>query len=289
MPRAAAETNPSPESPPLAPRAGVGVDRAPDQEPALTDSAGNLKPGALFQRLGPASALAIGACVLPPLGSLLLFWRMNDAGNWIRAHGWEGAAVYTLAFALAAGLAFLPTYAASILGGWALGFALGFPAALVGFTGGALIGFGVARLAARERVERILAAQPRWRAVRDALVRGGFLRSTAIITLVRLPPTSPFAIGNLVMASVKAPLGPFIIGTILGMAPRTAAVVWVATLLRQKLGDSADAQAIAKAGGQVFDSWWYIGIGIVGAFAVVLILSHIARRTLARMTDSPVR
>ena len=73
------------------------------------------------RRLGPASYLAVGAAVLPPLGSIILFANINRIGDWLRADGHNGVAVYIAGFAFFAGVALLPTYSSAILGGWAFG------------------------------------------------------------------------------------------------------------------------------------------------------------------------
>jgi uncharacterized membrane protein YdjX (TVP38/TMEM64 family) len=243
----------------------------------------------LVKQLGPAGLLAVAACILPILGSLLLFWNMNPVGDWFRSHGLEGWALYALAFALAAGFAMLPSYAAGVLGGWAFGFAWGFPGALIGFSGGALIGYGVSTFATRGRVEEVIESNPRWKAVRDALVGSGFWRTFAIVALVRVPPNSAFALGNLAMASVRVRLLPFFLGTVVGMAPRTAAIVWVASLFRATTSDSGtpvDAESAASAASAMLGQWWVIAIGIALLLAVILIISEIAKRALARVTAS---
>src|SRR5262245_16966385 len=149
--------------------------------------------GTLLQRLGPASFLGAAALFLPPLGSLLLFANINTIGEWLRGHEAAGVALYIAGFALLAGLALLPTYASAILGGWAFGFPIGFPAAMAGFVGGAVIGYGVARPTASERVLALIAEKPKWKAVRDTLLGGRALKTLGIVTLLRLPPNSPFA------------------------------------------------------------------------------------------------
>ncbi len=240
----------------------------------------------VIRQLGPAGVLAVGACVLPVTGSFVLFWNMNDLGVWFRDHGLTGWALYALAFALAAGFAMLPSYASSVLGGWAFGFTWGFPGALIGFTGGALIGYGVSTLATQGRVEALVESNPRWKAVRDALVGSGFWRTFAIIALVRIPPNSPFALGNLAMASVRVRLLPYTLGTIVGMAPRTAAVVWAASLIRRGTQDTA-ADVAQKVEADL-TQWWVIAIGIALLLIVLFIISEIAKRALARVTESAV-
>lgn len=230
----------------------------------------------------PALIMAAGAAVLTPIGSLVLFWHMNEASDWLNSHDDMAFVIFAVGFGLAAGFACLPTYAASILGGWALGFQLGFPAAMVGFTLGAIIGYGVSRLVVQSRVESVVESRPEWRAVRDAMVGQGFWRTFLIVTLVRVPPSSPFAITNLVMASVQARLLPFMLGTLVGMAPRTGLVVYLSVLAREKYKNATDAANDTP--------WWYVPVGIALGVMVLVVLGMIAKSALRRVTQAqPVK
>lgn len=232
----------------------------------------------MLRRLGPTSVVAAAALAAPPLGSIVLFLYISAVGEWLRSHGLQGVALYAFAFMVLTGLALLPTYATAMLGGWAFGFAWGFPAALAGFLGGAGIGYAVARRASGDRVMAILREHPTWAAVRDALVDSGFWRTALLVALVRLPPNSPFAITNLVMASVKVRLLPYSLGTLLGMAPRTALAIFIAAGLRDQL-DPAEA---AKS-----QPWWLFAGGVVLGIAVLVVVGSIANKAVRRVTQAP--
>lgn len=230
-----------------------------------------------LRALGPAAVLGAVWSILPAVNGTLLIVYANTVGEWLRSHQGNGPIIYAVAFAVLSGLGFLPTYASAILGGWAFGFIGGFPAALVGFGGGSLIGFLVASRAAGDRVETFLAAKPHWLSVRDALVGGSWLKALGIVTLIRIPPNSPFALANLVLASVKTPLSAYLIGTVVGMAPRTAAVLFVASQVRDKV--AADAVKETPT--------WYFVAGIALTLVVLVILGGIAKRVLARVVGGP--
>jgi len=227
-----------------------------------------------LKRLGPAAVLGIGALVLPPLGSILLFWHINEVGAWLNSHGSLGVAFYIVGFAFFAGVALLPTYSSAILGGWAFGFAVGLPAALAGFLGGSLIGYAVARPASAERVNKLIDEKPQWKAVRDALMGGSKGKTLLIVTLLRLPPNSPFALTNLVLASVRTPLWIYVVGTLIGMTPRTALVLYIASQVQGKMADEA-----AKG-----KPWWWIAVGIGATVVVLGIIGLIAKKALAKVT-----
>lgn len=227
-----------------------------------------------LRRLGPAGPMALIASTLPPLGSIVLFWKINELGAWLRGHEGTGIALYTLGFAVLAGIALLPTYASAILGGWAFGFAHGFPAAMAGFGGAAVIGYLLGRAGSKDRVEKIIAEHPKWQAVRDALIGGSTLKTFAIVSLLRLPPNSPFALNNLIFASVRVPLPTFVLGTLVGMAPRTGLVVFIASTLRNKLAEEAASEK----------PWWLIPVGIGLTLVVFAILGVIAKHAIERVT-----
>lgn len=233
----------------------------------------------VFKRLGPAGILAIVAGVMPALGGIVLLMNIGAIGTWLAGHRELGFVIYVACFVVLAGLALLPTYAQSILGGWAFGFAAGFPAALLGFFGASLLGYDIARAASRERAMKLLQEHPKWIAVRDALVADGegarFWKTLGMVTLLRIPPNSPFALTNLIMAAVKVPRVPFAIGTLIGMAPRTGIAVFIASLIKGELS----RESIANARPQ-----WVVYVAIGASVAVLGIVGFIAKRAVDRIT-----
>jgi uncharacterized membrane protein YdjX (TVP38/TMEM64 family) len=237
---------------------------------------------AVVRSLGPTSVLAALALTLPPLGSIGLFLTMGITGPWLRENE-LGLLIYVAAFATLAGLALLPTYAQAALGGFAFGVVFGVPAALLGFAGAALIGYELARRFSGDRAERVIAQHPKWKAVRDGLLgrareggphsNQGWVRTAGIVALLRLPPNSPFALTNLVMASVKVPRLPFAVGTVLGMAPRTTLAVVIGAGVNQLTRDDLD-QAVPT---------WVVWVGIAVTLAVVLLVGVIASRAVKKM------
>lgn len=238
-------------------------------------------PPTLLEKLGPASILAIVSLVLPPLGGFLILGFMDTIATWLTSHGVSGIILYAVTFALAAGLAFLPTYSQSILGGWAFGISTGFSAALGGFVGGAAIGYAIARPVASSRVNAIINEHPRWAIVRDEILSAGFWRTLVLVTLIRLPPNSPFAITNLVLASVRMPWLTFMLGTALGMSPRTFAAVWLGHHLKAQFASLREALSADKP-------VWLIICGIALSILVVMIIlgivGMVAKRSLDKMT-----
>lgn len=221
------------------------------------------------------AVLGIVAAFMPAIGGFLILAYADTLGTWLKSHGVSGVLIYAAAFAVLSGLALLPTYAQAFLGGWAFAFSWAFPAAMAGFLGGSLIGYEVARGASGDRVEKIVEEKPKLLAVRNALVGRGFWPTLGIVTLLRLPPNSPFAITNLVMASVQVARLPFILGTLIGMAPRTAAAVFIGGLFR----DMTAGEALKGD-----KPWWAYAVAGGTALVVLVIIGAIAKRAIDRVT-----
>ncbi len=226
--------------------------------------------------------MAAVAAAAPAVGGFVILGTLGVVGPWLRSHGEPGVALYVVALAVCSGLALLPTYSQAILGGWAFGFATGFPAALGGILGGAVIGMGVARRAASADVMNVLSSRPEWLAVRNAMVGSGFWKALGMVTLVRLPPNSPFALTNLALGSTRVPWGAALLGSVIGLAPRTAAAVWIAASVR-----SLAATEAKDAVKDRMPEWVVIG-GIGLSIAVVVIVGMIATRVMRRwVTEHP--
>ncbi len=231
------------------------------------------EPWRTLKRLGPVGVLAVIAGALPAVGGILLLTYSQTVAEWLRGHGEGALPIYIVGFTLLAGLAVLPTYAQAVLGGFVFHFAVGFPSAMAGFGGAALIGYAIARLASGDRAQKLIDEHPKWRAVEDALIGGGFWKTLGIVTLLRLPPNSPFAACNLVMAATRVPFGIYLLGTVIGMAPRTAAAVYIGATIQDM------SQANARSG-------WTIAFAIATALIVLAVIGHIANKALARFTNS---
>jgi uncharacterized membrane protein YdjX (TVP38/TMEM64 family) len=229
------------------------------------------KTRAFVHRLGPAGPLAVLAGTFPPLGGFVLIGFIAKIAPWLREHQGLGLLIYVGGFSMLAALALLPTYACSILGGWTFGFWIGFPASMAAFCGASLLAYLVNGRAAGDRVVEIIREHPKWEAVRAALLDAGFWKAFWIITLLRLPPTSPFAAANFIMGTIRAPLIPFLLGTAVGMAPRTGVVIWAAAhASRLDLKDTSQT--------------WMFAAGIVVTVVVVAVLGHYANEAVKRAT-----
>ena len=219
---------------------------------------------AAARRLAP---LAIISLALPPLGAALLIGYLSRIGPWLQGLGGRGIVLYVTGFALLGGFALLPTYAPAILGGWAFGDRVGTPAALTGFVLAAAINYAWAHRLSVAHATALLAERPRWLAVRDALVGRSWWKTVLVVTLIRVPPNSPFALSNGAMAAARVPVGAYLVGTLIGLAPRTAVAV--------RAGSHLSTLDFSRR-----DAFGSAAVTIVVSIVVLGILGWLARRAL---------
>jgi len=223
-------------------------------------------------RLGPAGLLTAIASVSPLIGGFVILGFVQRLAPWIRSQGSLGALIYVTSFWIFGGFPIVPTYAYSGLAGWTFGIIKGFWLAMAAFAGAAALGYAFADWLAGDRALRMIDEHPKWQAVRRALVGRGFWRTLWIVTLLRLPPTSPFSFVTYVMAIARVPVAAYLLGTLAGLAPRTLAVVITFANLEQL--DFAHP----------LQSWMRIA-GIVVTLVVVYVITRIAQNAAREITD----
>ncbi len=226
------------------------------------------------KQAGLAGPLALFCTVLPAIGGFVLLARIDPVAEWLRANEGAGIIIYGVAFAVLSGLAILPTYAQAALGGWAFGMAGGFPAAILGIVGGALIGRLIASRAASKNVMTMIDERPAWAAVREALMERGWWRTLGLVTLIRLPPNSPFALTNLALGVTRVPVVTVLLATAIGLAPRTALAVYLASGIEEQFAAEKPPKMIMFV------------VTAVLTLIVVVVIGQIAKRALARLTAS---
>jgi len=196
-----------------------------------------------------AVTLGIVWSTLPGIVGIMLLVQLQPVSESLRGRGPEGIALFTLLAALCSGVGILPTFSQAILGGWVFGFAWGAPAALAGFAGGALVGRAISLMVAGSAIAQMIDAKPRSRVIRDALVNADQRKTLLYVILLRLPPNSPFAFMNLALTGSGVRTTPYILGTVIGLAPRTLVAAWFASAAAAT--GAEDLVAFAKSQGPI--------------------------------------
>jgi uncharacterized membrane protein YdjX (TVP38/TMEM64 family) len=247
-------------------------------EPAAPISAAGNVPRTGRRKLGATGILAALALILPiafvPVLAAHLDW-VKEARAWLTG-SLVGPVICTLAFVLIVGLALLPTLTLSLFAGWAFGFPQGALVPILGFGGGALINYFIARRTAGRNIVETIDEHPRWRAIHRALLGGNEGKTFLIIALLRLPTFPPFGATTVALAAMHVPYRPFLLGTMAGVIPRTLLYVWLASRLQP---DRFDPNA---------GSDW-VTFTITGAVSLIVLawITVMARRALRKLTAMP--
>jgi uncharacterized membrane protein YdjX (TVP38/TMEM64 family) len=168
--------------------------------------------------LGPWTAFTVLA---PAAGAVVLATTTADWLPFLQQAGVPGLIGSTV---LLAGLSLVPTHAASLVSGFLYGTSGGSLIALVAIALAAVLGYFLSLMLVGGRLQVAIAARPRAAAVHQALVHAGVLRTMTLIALVRLSPVMPFACTNLLLAASGVRFAPFMVGSVVGLFPRIAAV-----------------------------------------------------------------
>ena len=173
-----------------------------------------------------AVALAVAWVAMPAALGLTLIVQLELICRTLEGYGPRGIALFILLAAICSGIGILPTYSQVILSSWVFGFAWGAPASLMAFAGGALVGRAISLMVAGSAIREMIDTKPRYRVIREALVNADQRRTLLYVILLRLPPNSPFSFMNLALTASGVRLVPYIIGTVIGLAPRTLVAAW---------------------------------------------------------------
>lgn len=230
----------------------------------------------ILRDLGPLGPLVVMASIVPFFGFLALtaLCTSTDIPAWLKSHPNLGVPAY-IVFFWVVGICCLPTYAYSVLGGWAFGLTLGVAATTIAYMGACINAFLIARKLAGNRVEPLLAHYPKLAAVHRALRDASFVKTLFIIGLLRISPASPFAITNIVLGAGGVRFVAFVLGSALGVLPRTIAVVYVASRLTSLSFSIEDT-----------NKWIFAIAGFVATVIVIMVLSKWAQKELDRQLKS---
>lgn len=225
----------------------------------------------IFRRLGPAGWVTLFASTLPPLLGMTVLATSLKLAPWLKSHMPESMFMTAGAFAVLGGAMLAPTYSFSWLCGLSFGLVPGVFTAMTAITSAGMLNYLWARAVCKDRITTLLDEHPKSRAIHQSLLHGSALKTFVIVTLLRLPPTSPFALANVLLAATKVPLLTVFGATVLGMLPRTAIVVAAGAGL-ESLDPDMKKNPLVWAG------------GIVVTVIVLVILGVVARKALEQAT-----
>ena len=222
--------------------------------------------------LGPLAAFTV---IGPAVGALVL---VASAGSWLpplQAQGLGAVPWVLVGTVVLAALGLIPTHASSLVAGMLFGVLGGSALALLGTAAAALVGHRLVRRLVGERAVERLASSPRSQAVHAELIGRGLARTAGLVALLRLSPLMPFAATNLLLASAGVKLRAFLLGTVLGIAPRVMMVAAAgAGLSELDLDRASDVRLLV--------------LGLIATAIALAVIGHLARRALRRVARFPI-
>ena len=205
------------------------------------------------------------------IGSSALLVFGYPIGHWMQANPAVGSVVFVLGVFFFCGLAMLPTNLIGILAGWAFGFWIGLLWLVIGVVGSATISYFVNLRLTGHTLTALTQRSARADAIHRALTNEGFLKTISVITLIRMSVVMPFAFTNFFLAAARVPIPSFILGTFIGMLPRSGAMVLLGAGLSVLTFDS-------------FNDVWFLAAGVPATIILIIVIAVMSRRALDRLT-----
>ncbi len=216
--------------------------------------------------------MALVMLFLPILGTLVLITFLVPVGDWLR-NNWEiGTLVYFAAVVVLCGFSLIPTNVIGVLGGWAFGFGLGLFVLISAVVSAATLSFFINRRISGRKLPNAVSKYVKVDAIYRELMRNDLRRTTFIIFLLRLSVVMPFAFTNFLLASARVPLGAYVVGTLVGMLPRSATVAFAGAGLAE-LDPNNEGDIIALA------------VGLTATLVSIYVISRYARLALRRLAE----
>ena len=142
-----------------------------------------------------------------------------------------------------------------------------------------MVGLKIAAIYDSSKISTYIDKNPQGKALRSALTKNNLYKNLFVVALLRLSPNSPFALMNLILSGLQIPILPALLGTLLGMAPRTLIVVMLSSV-----ASSSGANDLFDFLKQDKGPWWmFFGITtlfLVGTFLAILSKKELKRRGL---------
>lgn len=194
---------------------------------------------------------------------------LRDALDAIARLGPLGPVLFIAVYIVAAVL-FIPGSALTLGAGALFGVVWGSIYVSVASTLGATAAFLVGRYFARGWVAKKIEGNPTFAAIDRAVADEGW----KIVGLTRLSPVFPFTLLNYAFGLTRVKLRDYVLASWIGMMPGTVMYVYLGS--------------IARAAGEKKSptEWALYAVGLIATIAVTVFITRIARRALAKRTNT---
>jgi uncharacterized membrane protein YdjX (TVP38/TMEM64 family) len=203
--------------------------------------------------------------------SITLRKLLQGALDWIGALGIWGQVLFVLIYVIATVL-LIPGSALGLGAGALFGVVRGSLLVSAGSTLGATCAFLLGRYLARDWIAKKVEGKASFAAIDRAVAGEGW----KIVFLTRLSPVFPFTLLNYAYGLTRVSLRDYALASWIGMMPGTVMYVYLGSLARAGVSERQRTPV----------EWALYGSGLIATLAVVLIVTRIARRALAKRTTS---
>lgn len=181
-----------------------------------------------------------------------------------------GPAGYALFVAVYAGLEILaiPAIPLTMSAGLLFGSFTGTIIVSISGTVAATVAFLIARYFARERILKLVEGNKKFLAIDKAIGENGF----RVVTLLRLSPLLPFSLGNYLYGLTSVKLGPYVLGSWLGMLPGTWAYVSAGAFGRAIIQEESEV-GLPGGNGQLLT----LGLGLLATALAAAYVTQLAK------------
>jgi uncharacterized membrane protein YdjX (TVP38/TMEM64 family) len=201
--------------------------------------------------------------------------RLTNFLEWVQGLGPLGPVALGLAYIIAC-VAFVPGSLLTLGAGLVFGVGVGFVVVFVGANLGAAAAFLLGRTLARGWVEKKVVADPRFRAIDQAVAAQGF----KLVLLLRLSPVVPFNFLNYALGLTRVSFRDYVLATLIGMVPGILLYVYLGSLVTS-VADLATARSEQTVGRRVL---FYVGL--IATVAVTVLVTRMARQALTKVVPT---
>lgn len=196
---------------------------------------------------------------------------LRESLGWIEQLGAWGQVLFVVIYIVATVL-FIPGSALGLGAGALFGVMRGSLLVSLASTIGATCAFLLGRYLTRDWVAKKIEGNASFAAIDRAVAVEGW----KIVLLTRLSPVFPFTLLNYAFGLTRVSLCDYVLASSVGMLPGTVMYVYLGSLARAGVADRQRSPA----------EWAFYVVGLAATLAVVLFVTRIARRALARRTTS---
>lgn len=198
---------------------------------------------------------------VPAFGAMLLISSSSNWYPWLEGLNSWALPVYMILTIVFAGLSLTPTHASSLIAGMLFGLLEGPVYAIIAIVLASYLALILINHFVKENSYSELLKRPTAARLHEELLKKSGLKAVWFISLVRLSPVMPFAATNVLLAASNVKSSHFLLGSLIGLAPRIIIVAIAGAGLAELDFSKGSNIALAILGGAAtFLLIFYVGL-----------------------------